>query len=149
MPAAGRPHTDKTRERISKGVRRALVVRAEQERLVPRLAAFRRQRGLDSLHRSLLALAANEVAAIVEAQGGIAEMSPQKLRLVEDAAIAGVIMNREFAEYVKSRDSEAAARVATLINSRRATFSLIGLDVRRADPLDISSYAAASKEVTP
>ena len=149
MPSQGRPHTPETRERISRGVRRALAVRAAQEALVPRLAAFRRQRGLDSLHRSLLALAANEVAEIVEAQGGVAEMSPQKLRLVEDAAIGGVIMNREFAEYVKSRDSEAAARVATLINSRRATFSLIGLDVRKADPHDITGYRAVIEEATP
>lgn len=142
-------HSKSSKAAISRGLKRHHAVIAAQEALVPRLSAFRRQRGLDSLHRSLLVLAGNEVAEIVEAQGGVDEMSPQKLRLIEDAAILGVVMNREFAEYVKSRDSEAAARVATLINSRRATFSLIGLDVRRADPLDISSYAAASKEVTP
>ena len=142
-------HSKASKAAISRGLKRHHAVIAAQEALVPRLAAFRRRRGLDSLHRSLLALAANEVAEIVEAQGGVDAMSPQMLRLVEDAAIAGVIMNREFAEYVKSRDSEAAARVATLINSRRATFTQIGLDVRKADPLDISGYQDAIAEVTP
>jgi hypothetical protein len=33
-----------------------------------------------------------------------------------------------------------------LINSRRATFTAIGLDVRKADPLDVSAYKTAIEE---
>ena len=142
MPRTGQRHSLKSRGRISRGVRRQLAVKRDQELLVPRLAAFRRRRGCDALHRALLARAAEEAVAIVEALGGLEVVSPQRLRLVEDAAIAGVILGREFGEYQKNRDPEAAARVVSLINARRSTYVQIGLDRVKVET-DVTAYAEA------
>ena len=146
MPSQGRPHTPETRERISRGVRRALTVRAEQERLVPRLAAFRRRRGSDPMMRALLDLAANEVVELVDALGGVDQISPQRLRLIEDIGISGVLLGRELLAYIDDRDGDAASRVVSLINSRRSSLAQVGLDVRKADPLDINAYQDAIEE---
>ncbi len=149
MPSTGRPHTPETRERISKGVRRSLAVRAQQERLVPRLAVFRRRRGSNPMMRTLLDLAANEVVELVDALGGVDQISPQRLRLIEDIGISGVLLGRELLAYIDDRDGDAAARVTALINSRRSSLAQVGLDVRKADELDVSSYAAAIEETKP
>jgi hypothetical protein len=91
-------------------------------------------------------MAADEVMEIVESLGGADQVSPQRLRLIEDTAIAGLVLGRELAEYVRTRDPEAASRIATLVNSRRASFDKIGLDRFRADPTDVTAYAEAIRD---
>jgi hypothetical protein len=99
--------------------------------------------------RSLLALAAREVTELVEALGGVDQVSPQRLRLIEDFGISGALLGRELLAYLDDRDSEAASRVISLINSRRSSLTQIGLDAHRVDELDITGYAAAIKEDRP
>ena len=48
----------------------------------------------------------------------------------------------ELGRYLQTGDPDAASRVATLTNTRRNSFALLGLDPKKAEPRSIASISA-------
>ena len=84
----------------------------------------------------LLPLAEQEGIELLTALGGPAEVSPQRRAIVEDAVSLGMVLRAELGRYLQSRDVEAAARVSSLANARRAALVAVGLDriAKQIDP---------------
>ena len=83
----------------------------------------------------LLPLAEEEGCELVAALGGPEEITPQRRAIIEDAVSLGMVLRAELGRYLQSRDVEAAARVSSLANARRAALTAVGLD-RIAKQLD-------------
>lgn len=128
-PTKGKPRPAEVRERISRGVSRALHVRRERER-VTRADLARLQRPGAGVAASILpfvAMAQRELDELVEALGGD-DCSPQRRIIAEDTARVGLVLRATLAHFVQSADGEAAARVGTLARARAASLAQIGLD---------------------
>ncbi len=83
-----------------------------------------------------------ELSELVDSFGGMDAMTPTMRAVVEDAVSVGVALRGELGRYLQTGDPDAASRVATLANTRRNSFSLLGLDPRKAEPRSIASIAA-------
>ena len=82
----------------------------------------------------------HEVEALVQALGGPESVSEQRLSLLADAALAGVVLRAEFARYIQSREPDAATRVGTLASVRARILSAVGLDRVEREVQDLDAY---------
>jgi len=138
------PQTDDTKARISHGLTRYHKRKRALEIVAPRLAPYRRRKVAGSLDARLVRLALQRVGLIVDALGGPERVSPQRLELIEDFALEGLVLQREFEEYASKRDPDAARNIVSLVNSRRALLNTVGLD--RVDP-EVEELPAGAIEI--
>ena len=90
-----------------------------------------------------LRLAAREQADVVNALGGVDEVTPQQEATAKDYADAGLIKNAEMARYIQCMDPECASRALSAINTRRSLIAVLGLQ-RKALPVpDLDAYLAS------
>ena len=116
------------RDRVSRGVKGAVVRRRERARVAPKdLERLRRSGTVAESLLPLLEIAADEACTLIGALGGPDVATPQQRALVEDFAALGLLLRSELARYAQAPDPELVGRVATCANARRATLSLLGL----------------------
>ena len=136
----GDRHREETKRRISRGLRRYYQRRRE--------AALVRPRDLDHLRASgtvapplwpLLEIAEQEAEELLAALGGPDRLTPQRRLIVEDLVAVGIALRAELARYMQAQDGDAAARVGTLANSRRASLAALGLE-RLETEIDLTTY---------
>lgn len=144
----GSRHSPETRERLRQLALRRSARREAEIRAVPRLATLRRR----GIAPELLDRAAEEVLTLAEHLGGVEILGPVRMRVLEDAALLGLVLQREVLEYAKARDPEAAARITSLVNSRRASFRELGFEPLEREAFDLTQgveVAFGSEDATP
>lgn len=149
MTARG-PHSERTRARISHGLRRYYDRKRREAEVKPQDLTRLRASGTVPVRLvGFLEGAEVEAERLLEALGGPDRASPQRRALVEDVARLGLVLRAELARYVQAGDSDAAARVGTLANARRASLVALGLD-RAAKPVpDLRTYLAEKAREKP
>lgn len=140
----GRSRSADERAAISRGVHRHNARRRAMAQVaLAELALARRAGAVAPQLAGLLECADVEADAIAEGLGGVDQLSPQRLAMVQDFARLGVVLRGELARYLEARDGEAAARVGTLAGQRRQILATLGLDRFARDALDVDGYARA------
>lgn len=131
------------RRRVSEGARRGLERRRARQRARPRdLDRLRREGLVAGSLRPLVDVAEAELREWCEALGGVAEVTPMRRAVLEDAAGLGIALRAELQRFLGSHDPAALERVSTLANSRRAALVAAGLDAAEPEAMDIRDYLA-------
>ena len=136
----GDRHREETKRRISRGLRRYYQRRREAALVRPRdLERLRLSGIVGPALRPLIEIAEREAEQIVGALGGPDRVTPQRRLIVEDLAAVGIVLRAELARYLQAQDADAATRVGTLANSRRASLAALGLE-RLENEIDLTTY---------
>jgi len=142
--------SEQWRARVAEGKRREAASarkRREYDREAARLrpvdlARFEELGLVPERLRHLVARAGEEVAELVAALGGEAELSPQRRILLDDCARLGVALNIVMQLLLQGdaeNPGELASRVATLANARRQHLVTIGLNKYERDAFGFSA----------
>ncbi len=139
----GKPHSEEAKQRISHGMRRAARRRKQAMRIGPRDPRTARLAGqvVEGL-RGAVYQGELELSDLLETFGGMDALTPTTRAVIEDAVSVGVALRGELGRYLQTGDPDAASRLATLANTRRNSFALLGLDPQKAEPRSIASIAA-------
>jgi hypothetical protein len=81
--------------------------------------------------------AERQTAGIIAALGGDGAVSEQKLALLADAAVCGVVLRCEAMKYLADGDQVAAARVGSLASTRAKLLALVGVERIARDVADL------------
>ena len=128
--------------------RRAAGVKAREDRIRVRprdLDRLKREGIISEGLKPLTELARQEQEEIVAQLGGPDEVTPARMRLIEDAMLLGVAFRAEFARFVKTGDPAALDRVSTLANTRRSNLLAVGLNAPPREAIDIQGYMARAE----
>jgi hypothetical protein len=135
MPARRQRHSEKARQRISRGTRNALARKRELARVRPAdLDVLRRNGTVSAPLRPFLDAADLEGLELSLAYEGdpagshYRPLSTPRRVLLDDLLRMGLVLRGELARYLQSGDSDAGARVGTLAANRRATLQILGLE---------------------
>ena len=145
MPAKGTKHTPEALARIRRGTRFGISKRAALARIAPReLLELQRNGTLSGNLRPFAADAIGEAVSIVHELGGDAQITAQRLALVQDTARLGLLVRALVASIAQgeSIDVEQVSKVATLISARRSALQALGLDRVEREVESLSDYLA-------
>jgi hypothetical protein len=146
MPAKGHKHGEDARERIARGTRWGIEKRRRIARIAPsEIIELQRAGTLSASLRPYAAQAVEESLGFIQALGGDEEeVSEQRLALVQDAARAGLMLRALIAKTLQGDDldGDAISKIASLINTRRANLTAIGLD-RISREIDLATHIEA------
>jgi hypothetical protein len=146
MPAKGHKHGEDARERIARGTRWGIEKRRRIARIAPsEIIELQRAGTLSASLRPYAAQAVEESLGFIQALGGDEEeVSEQRLALVQDAARAGLMLRALIAKTLQGNDldGDAVSKIASLINTRRANLTAIGLD-RVTREIDLAAHIEA------
>jgi hypothetical protein len=130
---------------IARGTRWALEKRRRIARIAPgEILELQRSGTLSASLRPFAAHAIEESLGFLQALGGDeGSISEQRMALVQDAARAGLVMRALMAKVLQGEDpdGDTISKICSLINSRRANLTAIGLD-RVSQEMDVSAYVA-------
>ena len=138
-PGAPR-YSEAWRERVSRGVRRALERRRQAEQVTPSDLAMLERPGASVRPelRPLLEAARAEAESLLDALGP--DPSPQRRILVEDLVRVGLALRGQAIRYAQTGEPEAASRVGSLAAVRRASLQALGLDRVAQQVPDLRTY---------
>jgi hypothetical protein len=92
--------------------------------------------GMKSSLRPHVADSVSELADLAQALGGLDEISEQKRALLEDYARVGLLLRALLTRFGATLNDDTATRIGTLVNVRRQTLALLGLERFERDALD-------------
>ena len=136
---------DTLSDTLSRGKAAAYQTRRERTRVS--LGDIRLWRRSSLVTPSILPLthdAEDECKAVIEALGGLDNVSEMERALVEDFARVGVVLRAELARFVNG-DRGAGKIVGTMASIRRQSLVALGLQ-RRAKELNLETYLDAKSE---
>ncbi len=137
------------RDRVSSGLRRYHEVRRRVERVGARdLVAIERSGQVPEHLRPLIGDARKEFLAWADDLGGEDALSAMERTLLDDAATAGVLVRASLIFALRG-DRDAASRVSTLMASRRAALTAVGLERRAREVPSLATYLAERSERLP
>ena len=148
MPRSPRPGprtgSPEWRRRISAGLRHWNAVRREMARVAPsELLELEKTGTVSPSLRPYAVQAIEEADGLAQALGGVENVSPQRLALIQDATRVGLVMRAVLARFLQGDgDPELASKVATMASTRRALLSALGLE-RVQKELDLHTYIAS------
>ena len=148
MPRSSRPgpeaRSPEWRHRISKGLVRWHARRREMSLVAPsELLELERAGTVSPSLKPYAAQAIEEADELARALGGVDDLSPQRLVLIQDAARVGLVLRAMVARFMQGEgDPELASKVSTMASTRRSLLTALGLE-REAKELDLAGYLAA------
>jgi hypothetical protein len=138
------------KRRVRAGQERAYVQLAAARRIAPgELLELERSGSISERLRAFVGPALEEGLHLVDALGGEAYVSPQKLTLIRDVTRLGVLLAGLVAQALQARalDLEAVAKITSLANARKGLLAALGLE-RHAREVDLRDYLAGQREGT-
>jgi hypothetical protein len=132
MPARGQRLSEAQRERVREGTRRGRISQLARKRVLALVAKGDVERLIESQTvveslRPFADIYAAEILELVEARGGVSQLSPQERMLIEDTATLGLIARALRAVFLQTSDHEIASKVGTLLGQRRVALTTLGL----------------------
>lgn len=148
MPRSPRPgpqvRTPEWRQRQSEGLRRWNARRRQMAAVAPsELLELEKTGTVSPSLRPYAAQAIEEADQLAQALGGVENLSPQRLVLIQDATRVGLVMRAMLARFLQGDgDPELASRIGTLVGARRTSLTALGLDRVSKEP-DLAGYIAS------
>lgn len=139
------------RAKVTSATRHALARKRERERRLARIEPLdiREVRAGRCKHPLLTPLAEQELEkldALYEDLGGFDQLSTARRAIGADWARLGVVLGSELERYSQTRDPECVSRISSLVNTRRAQLSALGLERLAREVPRLDDYVASRSQ---